>query len=127
MDKGAHPCGNGHVHDQWAGVATAMDVALAAQNAMAAAKANGKRFGNPRIGELNKARKNKARQYSSPIAPIVLPLRAKGMTYQQIATTLNEMKIKTPQGGSYFYPTQVNGSSTGIPNEVLYSVAGSVS
>ena len=75
--------------------------------AMAAAKAKGKRFGNPRIGELNKARKNKARQYSSPIAPIVLPLRAKGMTYQQIATTLNEMKIKTPQGGSYFYPTQV--------------------
>ena len=40
------------------------------------------------------------------IAPIVLPLRKKGMTLQQIATTLNEMGMRTSTGGIY-YPTQI--------------------
>jgi hypothetical protein len=35
-----------------------------------------------------------------------MPLRKSGMTYQQIANTLNEMKLTTPKGNK-FYPSQV--------------------
>ena len=74
--------------------------------AMAAAKARGQKFGNPRIIELNKTRKRKAKKYSYALTPIVLPLRQKGLTYQQIAETLNTMGMKT-RGGCNFHPTQV--------------------
>jgi len=76
------------------------------KSAMAVAKARGKKFGNPKIGAMNKIRKNKARKYAATVAPIAIPLREQGMTYQQIANTLNEMELKTASG-SGFYPTQV--------------------
>ena len=74
--------------------------------AMAAAKARGVVFGNPRLDQINKERQYKTRKKTLEVAPIVLPLRKKGMTLQQIATTLNEMGMKTSTGGIY-YPTQI--------------------
>ena len=74
--------------------------------AMAAAKARGQVFGNPRLAEINRTRQYKTRKKTLEVAPIVLPLRKKGMTLQQIATTLNEMGMKTSTGGIY-YPTQI--------------------
>ena len=74
--------------------------------AMAAAKARGQRFGNPKIVELNKTRKYQAKAFASEVAPIILPLRNRGFTYQQIANTLNEMNLKTVKGCQY-QPSQV--------------------
>ena len=70
------------------------------------AKARGQVFGNPRLAEINRTRQYNTRKKTIEVAPIVLPLRKKGMTLQQIATTLNEMGMKTSTGGIY-YPTQI--------------------
>ena len=74
--------------------------------AMAMAKKRGVVFGNPRLAEINRTRQHNARKKTLKIAPIVMPLRKKGMTLQQIASTLNEMGMKTSTGGIY-YPTQI--------------------
>lgn len=74
--------------------------------AMAAAKKRGVKFGNPKLAELNRTRKKEAKKTANSIAPIVLPLRQKGMTLQEIANTLNEMGVKTTRGNKFF-PIQV--------------------
>ena len=74
--------------------------------AMAAAKAKGQRFGNPKLAELNRTRIRQSNKFNSTVAPIVLPLRQRGMTFQQIADTLNEMEVKTSRGCNYS-PMQV--------------------
>ena len=74
--------------------------------AMAAAKARGQRFGNPKLAELNRTRVRQANRFNSTVAPIVLPLRQRGMTFQQIADTLNQMNVKTSRGCKYS-PMQV--------------------
>lgn len=74
--------------------------------AMAAGKAMGKKYGNPKLAELNRTRQRQANQFSTAVSPIILPLREKGMTFQQIADTLNQMNIKTARGCKYS-PMQV--------------------
>ena len=74
--------------------------------AMAAAKARGQRFGNPKLAELNRTRVRQANRFNKSVAPIVLPLRERGMTFQQIADTLNQMEVKTSRGCRYS-PMQV--------------------
>ena len=65
-----------------------------------------KKLGNPNIASINKNRKYKARKFADGLINVVRPLRDRGMTYQQIANTLNDMKITTPKGCK-FYPSQV--------------------
>lgn len=74
--------------------------------AMASAKERGVRFGNPRLAELNRQRRQVCREYTSSVSPIVIPLRQKGMTLQQICDALNAMGLKTSKG-KQFHPTQV--------------------
>ena len=74
--------------------------------AMAAAKARGQKFGNPKLAELNRTRIRQANRFNRSVAPIVLPLRERGMTFQQIADTLNQMEVKTSRGCMYS-PMQV--------------------
>ena len=74
--------------------------------AMAAAKARGAKFGNPRIHEINQTRKRQAHQLSSRISPLIRTLRNEGMSYQRIAVTLNKMGERRPKGNVY-HPTQV--------------------
>ena len=74
--------------------------------AMAAAKAKGQKFGNPKLAELNRTRIRQANRFNKSVAPIVLPLRERGMTFQQIADTLNQMEVKTSRGCMYS-PMQV--------------------
>ena len=74
--------------------------------AMAAAKARGQKFGNPKLAELNRTRIHQANRFNKSVAPIVLPLRERGMTFQQIADTLNQMEVKTSRGCLYS-PMQV--------------------
>ena len=70
------------------------------------AKNPNKKLGNPNLAAMNKTRKYKARKFADGISNVVMPLRKSGMTYQQIANTLNEMKLTTPKGNK-FYPSQV--------------------
>ena len=74
--------------------------------ALAAAKARGVVLGNPKIAEINRTRKRTARKVANQYAPIVLPLRTKGLTYLEIAGTLNQMGIRTSRGKE-FKPTSV--------------------
>jgi len=74
--------------------------------AMAAAKARGQKFGNPKLAELNRTRIHQSNRFNKSVAPIVLPLRERGMTFQQIADTLNQMEVKTSRGCLYS-PMQV--------------------
>jgi len=74
--------------------------------AMAAAKSRGQRFGNPKLAELNRSRIRQANRFNATVAPIVMPLRERGMTFQEIADALNEMNIKTSRGCKYS-PMQV--------------------
>ena len=76
------------------------------KSAMQAAKARGQVFGNPKLAEINRKRIREARKFSSEVAPIVVPLRNRGLTYQQIADTLNDMNLMTARGSSY-HPMQV--------------------
>ena len=81
-------------------------ISIRTKAAMAAAKARGARFGNPRIHEINQPRKRKAHQLDSRISPMIRTLRNEGMSYQRIATTLNKMGERRPKGNVY-HPTQV--------------------
>ena len=74
--------------------------------AMASAKARGQHFGNPKLAELNRTRIRQSNRFNKSVAPIVLPLRERGMTLQQIADTLNQMHVKTSRGCQYS-PMQV--------------------
>lgn len=74
--------------------------------AMAEAKARGQHFGNPKLAELNRTRIRQSNRFNKSVAPIVLPLRERGMTLQQIADTLNQMHVKTSRGCQYS-PMQV--------------------
>ena len=65
-----------------------------------------KKLGNPNIASINKKRKYKARKFADGMSNVIMPLRKRGMTYQQIANTLNDMKMTTPNGCK-FYPSQV--------------------
>ena len=81
-------------------------ISIRTKSAMAAAKARGQRFGNPKLAELNRTRIRQSNRFNKSVAPIVLPLRERGMTFQQIADTLNQMQVKTSRGCQY-NPTQV--------------------
>ena len=74
--------------------------------ALAAAKARGVVLGNPKIAEINRTRRRTARKIANQYAPIVLPLRNKGLTYFEIASTMNQMGIRTSRGKE-FKPTSV--------------------
>ena len=60
-----------------------------------------KKLGNPRLHEINKVRKHKARTFNTTIANVILPLRNQGYTFQKIANTLNEMKLTTAEGRQF--------------------------
>ncbi len=70
------------------------------------AKNPNKKLGNPNLAAMNKTRKYKARKFADGMSNVIMPLRKRGMTYQQIANTLNDMKMTTPKGCK-FYPSQV--------------------
>ena len=88
------------------GMAEREFISVRTKAAMKAAKERGQKFGNPRLGEINRTRKKVARTFANSVSHIVKPLRVKGMTYQEIANTLNSMDLRTTQGCRY-HPIQV--------------------
>ena len=75
--------------------------------AMSEAKKRGVIFGNPKLVELNKTRKNKARIFAYEHAELIKNLRSENKTYRQICVLLNSSGIKTRTGKS-FHPVQVH-------------------
>ena len=75
--------------------------------ALAAAKERGVRLGNPRIAEMNSARKRTARKFADRHAPLIWSLHNKGRSNQEIADVLNESGFTTPRG-CRFHRSQVS-------------------
>ena len=75
--------------------------------ALAAAKERGVRLGNPRIAEMNSARKRTARKFADSHAPLIWSLHNKGRSNQEIADVLNESGFTTPRG-CRFHRSQVS-------------------
>lgn len=74
---------------------------------MKEAKERGVKFGNPKLAELNKTRKHKARVFAYEHAELIKNLRSENKTYRQICALLNSSGIKTRTGKS-FHPVQVH-------------------
>ena len=86
--------------------------------ALAAAKERGVRLGNPRIAEMNSARKRTARKFADKHAKLIWSLRNKGRTLQEIADVLNESGFTTSRG-CQFFPAQVGTILKRTPNPVV--------
>ena len=86
--------------------------------ALAAAKERGVRLGNPKIAEMNSARKRTARKFADKHAKLIWSLRNKGRTLQEIADVLNESGFTTARG-CQFFPAQVGTILKRTPNPVV--------
>jgi len=75
--------------------------------ALAAAKERGVRLGNPRLAEMNRVRKNQAKNFADQHSNLIWSLRNTGKTLRQICEVLNDADIKTRNGG-LFHPSQVS-------------------
>ena len=85
---------------------------------MQKARERGVKFGNPKLAELNKTRKRKAKKYAWEHKDLLISLCERGMTLQQIADTLNQMHVKTSRGCQYS-PMQVSRMLKKIENGLL--------
>jgi len=59
------------------------------------------------LAELNRTRKQQARQFADQHANLIQSLRNKGRTLREICDVLNDAGMKTAQGGM-FHPIQVH-------------------
>ena len=70
--------------------------------AMAAAKARGAVFGNPRLSEVNNARSSRSRATSDTLKPLLDEMRAEGrLSYEAMARGLNARGVQAPRGGQW--------------------------
>jgi DNA invertase Pin-like site-specific DNA recombinase len=76
--------------------------------ALAAAKGRGVKLGGARhhLPDLNRAKQERVRQEAEALAPLLLPLRQAGKSYQAVAEQLNRAGVKT-RTGSAFYAVKV--------------------
>jgi DNA invertase Pin-like site-specific DNA recombinase len=76
------------------------------KDALAAAKARGKRLGNPKLAEAAKigtaATKAGAEQFAANVLPVIREIQKCGIkTHAAIAAKLNERKVATARGGRW--------------------------
>jgi DNA invertase Pin-like site-specific DNA recombinase len=76
--------------------------------ALAAAKGRGVKLGGARhhLPDLNRPKQERVRQEAEALAPLLLPLRQAGKSYQAVAEQLNRAGVKT-RTGSAFYAVKV--------------------
>jgi len=75
--------------------------------ALAERKARGIRLGSPQLADLNRTRKQQARQFADQHSNLIQSLRNKGRTLHKICDVLNNAGMKTAKG-SMFHPIQVH-------------------
>jgi DNA invertase Pin-like site-specific DNA recombinase len=76
------------------------------KDALAAAKARGKRLGNPKLADAAKigttATKAGAKKFAANVLPLIREIQAGGIkTHAAIAAKLNERKVATARGGRW--------------------------
>lgn len=70
--------------------------------AMAAAKARGAVFGNPRLSQVNQRRSAVSQATSSKLRPLLDEIRGEGhLSFEAIARSLNARGIQAPRGGQW--------------------------
>lgn len=70
--------------------------------AMAAAKARGAVFGNPRLSDVNNARSSRSRATSNTLRPLLDEIRSEGhISFEAIARSLNARCVQAPRGGQW--------------------------
>ena len=75
---------------------------------MQKARERGVKFGNPKLAELNKTRKRKAKKYAWEHRNLLISLRDSGLTLREICDILESKNIKTRRGSSSWFPSQVH-------------------
>ena len=68
---------------------------------LAAAKANGKKLGNPNLKRDNKVRQEKAVEFAESLRTVLEGFIARGMAQRVMVTELNKLGIKTRRGGRW--------------------------
>ncbi|MCR4346507.1 MAG: recombinase family protein [Sulfuricaulis sp.] len=69
--------------------------------ALAAAKARGKKLGNPNLRIDNKKRRQQAVQFAKTLRPTLRAFLAQGMSQRRVVDELNALKVQAPRGGSW--------------------------
>ena len=71
--------------------------------ALAETKARGTKLGGLRdqTGQRNRVLQERATERAERVADIILPLRERGATYQEIADALNSAGVMTARGGGW--------------------------
>lgn len=80
-------------------------ISVRTKAALAAAKAQGTRLGNPRLAEVRAkgvaSNKASADQFAANVLPFILPMKAEGASLRRIAEVLNLRGVKTARGGTW--------------------------
>jgi DNA invertase Pin-like site-specific DNA recombinase len=69
--------------------------------ALARAKANGRRLGNPNLMPDNERRRQEARAFAERLRPTLEALRSQGMSQRTIVAELNNLGVQAPRGGAW--------------------------
>jgi DNA invertase Pin-like site-specific DNA recombinase len=69
--------------------------------ALARAKANGKRLGNPNLTPDNERRRREARVFAERLRPTLEAFREQGMSQRSIVAELNNLRVQAPKGGRW--------------------------
>ena len=68
---------------------------------LVAARARGKKLGNPRLNEVHKRLQDKADAFARQFAATVLEMRRNGASQRAIVAYLNEIGTTAPEGGPW--------------------------
>tara|TARA_Y100001937_G_scaffold108357_1_gene151961 strand:+ start:143 stop:595 length:453 start_codon:yes stop_codon:yes gene_type:complete len=86
---------------------------------MQKARERGIKLGNPNLVEMNKTRIRKARKYAWEYKELLISLRDSGMTLSEMCNVLESKNVKTRNGSSSWFPSQVRRMLTRIENGLL--------
>ncbi len=69
--------------------------------ALARAKANGKKLGNPNLKADNDSRRRQARAFAERLHPTLQAFEKQGMSQRAIVAELNTLGVQAPRGGEW--------------------------
>jgi len=69
--------------------------------ALARAKANGKKLGNPNLRGDNEKRRKQAQEFAERLKPTLRAFQQQGMSQRAVVVELNNLGVPTPRGGQW--------------------------